>query len=114
LILAQGSYGLSGQELKAYASGEMACLLIAFVPAYGALAARVRRIRLIEISYVVVIGSLIAFYALAEAGVPIGVAFYIWIGLVNLFLVAQFWSYANDVYREDQGRRLFAIIALGG
>ena len=44
----------------------------------------------------------------------IGLSFFIWIGLVNVFLVAQFWSYANDLYTEDQGRRLFAIIALGG
>src|SRR5262249_20417618 len=114
LILAQGSFGLSGQELKAYASGAMACLLVAVVPAYGALAARVPRIRLIDVSYIVVIISLVVFYALAQAGVRIGVAFFIWIGLVNLFLVAQFWSYANDLYGEDQGRRLFAIIALGG
>jgi AAA family ATP:ADP antiporter len=114
LILAHGAFGLTGQQLKAYASGGMACVLLAVVPAYSALATRVRRIRLIEISYVVVIGSLIAFYALARLQVSIGLAFFVWIGLVNVFLVAQFWSYANDLYSEEQGKRLFAIIALGG
>ncbi|HEY3801066.1 MAG TPA: Npt1/Npt2 family nucleotide transporter [Kofleriaceae bacterium] len=114
LILAEGSFGLSGQQLKAYASGAMACLLLAAVPAYSALATHVRRIRLIEISYAVVIVTSIAFYVLARMHVPIGLAFFIWIGLVNVFLVAQFWSYANDLYSEDQGSRLFAIIALGG
>jgi len=28
-------------------------------------------------------------------------------------IVAQFWSYANDVYTPDQGKRLFAIIGFG-
>jgi ATP:ADP antiporter, AAA family len=114
LILARGSFGLSGQQLKAYASGGMALLLLAVVPAYGALATRVRRLRLMEISYAVVIVTLVGFYILARTGVPIGLAFFVWIGLVNVFLVAQFWSYANDLYSEEQGRRLFAIIALGG
>ena len=114
LILGQGAFGFSGQQLKAYASGGMALSLLAVVPAYSALATRVRRIRLIEISYLVVIVSLIVFYVIAQLGVNIGLAFFIWIGLVNVFLVAQFWSYANDLYTEDQGRRLFAIIALGG
>ena len=114
LILAEGSLGLSGQQLKAYASGAMACLLLAAVPAYSALATHVRRIRLIEISYAVVIVTAVGFYVLARMHVPIGLAFFIWIGLVNVFLVAQFWSYANDLYSEDQGSRLFAIIALGG
>ncbi len=114
LILAHGSFGLTGQELKAYASGVMACLLVGVVPAYGVLAARMRRIRLIDCCYLAVIASLIVFYLLIHGGVSIGVVFFIWIGLVNLFLVAQFWSYANDLYTEDQGRRLFAIIALGG
>ena len=114
LILAHGSFGLSGQELKAYASGAMACLLIALVPGYAALAARVRRIRLIDISYGIVIASLVGFYVLAREQVDIGLVLFVWIGLINLLLVAQFWSYANDLYTEDQGKRLFAIIALGG
>ncbi len=114
LILAGGTFGLGGDELKTYASGAMALLLVGVVPAYGALANRVRRIRLINVSYGVVMLCLIAFFTLGRAGVPVGLAFFVWLGLVNVFLVAQFWSYANDLYTEDQGKRLFAIIAIGG
>jgi AAA family ATP:ADP antiporter len=114
LILTQGSWGVNGPEMKAYASGVMACMLIGAVPAYGALAARVRRIHLIDISYLIVCASLVLFYVLARAGKPIGVVLFVWIGLINLFLVAQFWSFANDLYSEDTGKRLFPIIALGG
>src|SRR5689334_7482902 len=110
LILAGGTFGLKGDELKTYANGAMAIALVGLVPAYSALAARVRRIRLITVSYLIVIGSLVAFFVLGRAGVPIGLAFFIWLGMVSVFLIAQFWSYANDIYTEEQGKRLFAII----
>jgi ATP:ADP antiporter, AAA family len=114
LILTTRVFGLRGEELKSYAGGAMALLLIGIVPAYGALARRVRRIWLINVSYAIVIACLLAFFGLGTAGVPIGLPFFIWIGLVNMFLIAQFWSYATDLYTEEQGKRLFAIIALGG
>ena len=39
--------------------------------------------------------------------------FYIWLGVFNVFVVAQFWSFANDIYTEGQGRRLFPLIGVG-
>ena len=50
---------------------------------------------------------------LAQAGVPVGVAFFLWVGIFNLMIVAQFWSFANDLYTKDQGERLFPIVAFG-
>ncbi len=114
LILAGGTFGLRGDELKTYATGAMAVLLVGIVPAYGSLANRVPRIRLINVMYTLVIASLVVFFGLARAGVPIGLPFFIWLGLVSVFLIAMFWSYANDLYSEEQGKRLFAIIATGG
>jgi AAA family ATP:ADP antiporter len=114
LILTGGMLGLRGDELKLYAGGAMAVLFAAIVPAYGALANRVPRIKLINISYIVVFACLVVFFVLGRAGVGVGLVFFIWLGLVNMFLIAQFWSYANDIYTEEQGKRLFAIIAIGG
>lgn len=114
MILTGSIFGLHGAEIKSYAGGAMAVLLIAILPAYDALASRVTRIRLINVSYAIVIGCLVAFFALAMLGAPIGLAFFVWIGIVNMFLIAQFWSYANDLYTEEQGKRLFALIAIGG
>jgi AAA family ATP:ADP antiporter len=114
MILSRVTFGLRGEELKAYAGGAMAVLLLAVVPAYDALASRVSRLRLINVSYAIVIVCLLVFFAVARAGLAIGLPFFIWIGIVNMFLIAQFWSYANDLYTEAQGKRLFAIIATGG
>ena len=114
LILTGGMAGLRGDELKIYASGAMALLLAGLMPAYSALANRVPRIKLINVSYIAVLACLVIFFVLGRAGVGVGLAFYVWLGLVNMFLIAQFWSYANDLYSEEQGKRLFAIIAIGG
>lgn len=117
LILAggeRGTFGLRGAELKTVATGAMAVLLLGVVPAYGWLASRVSRLRLISLCYALVLASLAGFCALGAAGVPVGLAFYLWLGVVNVFLVGQFWSYASDLCTEDQGRRLFAAIAVGG
>ena len=114
LILSSGSLGLRGDELKTYATGAMAVFLGAIVPLYGRVANWLPRIKLINLSYAIVIVSLAVFWVLGHAGVEVSIPFYVWLGLVSLFLVAQFWSYANDIYTEEQGRRLFANIALGG
>lgn len=114
MILAGGAFGLQGDELKAYTSGVMAILLVALVPLYGLLANRVRRIVLINITYAIVAACLVVFYGLNELGVPVGLLFYVWLGIVSLLLIAQFWSYANDLHTEEQGNRLFPVIAVGG
>lgn len=114
LILSGGAFGLGGDELKIYASGAMAILLMGLIPAYSALANKVSRLRLLNYSYTGVFVSLAVFFVLGRAGVPVGLPFLVWLGLVNVFLIAQFWSYANDIYSEEQGKRLFAVIAIGG
>jgi AAA family ATP:ADP antiporter len=102
-----------GAELKAYASAGQTLLLLAVVPAFGWLSNRVSRLRLLTTMQVIFIGCLFAFYALAHARAPIGLAFYLWLGIFNILVVSNFWSFANDLYTEEQGKRLFAIIGVG-
>jgi len=109
LILSAG-----GAELKSYTSAAQAVLFLFMVPAYGWLANRVDRGRLIATVTLFFIANIIVFYFMALASAPgLGVAFFIWVGIFNMMIVAQFWSYANDVYTPDQGKRLFAIIGFG-
>ena len=42
-----------------------------------------------------------------------GIIFFIWIGMYNLLIPAQFWGFANDIYSEEEGKRLFPMIAFG-
>ena len=55
----------------------------------------------------------VAFYVLARYHVPLAIVFFLWIGIFNLMVIAQFWSFANDIYTKDQGGCLFAIVGFG-
>ncbi len=44
---------------------------------------------------------------------PMGIMFFIWIGIFNYFVIAQFWGFANDLYSDDVGKRTFPLVALG-
>ena len=46
--------------------------------------------------------------------VPIAAPFYMWLGIVSLLGVAQFWSLAADLHSREAGERLFGVIAIGG
>ncbi|HEV8613061.1 MAG TPA: MFS transporter, partial [Gemmatimonadales bacterium] len=109
LILAGG-----GAEVKSYSAAGQALLLLALVPAYGAFASRVDRAKLITWVTLFFASNLVVFYLLAQANVPyLGVAFFLWVGIFNLMIIAQFWAFANDVYSPGQGKRLFAIVGIG-
>jgi len=109
LILAQPG----GAEIKSYSMALQAVLLVAIVPAYGALAGRLSRRRLINSVTAFFVACLPVFYLAAEARWQVGVPFFLWIGIFSLMVIAQFWAYANDLYSPDAGKRLFAVIAFG-
>jgi AAA family ATP:ADP antiporter len=102
-----------GAEQKAYAAAGQALLLIGIVPLYGWMATRLPRMPLISTTAVFFASNLVVFYLLGQAGLRLGVVFYIWLGIFNVFVVSQFWAFANDLYTEGQGRRLFPLIGVG-
>ncbi|MGD8494992.1 MAG: MFS transporter [Gemmatimonadales bacterium] len=105
--------GESGAEIKSYASAVQALLLLGAVPLYGRLAGRLPRRTLINRVTLFFVGCLVVFFVLGNAGVPLGVPFFLWAGIFNLMVVAQFWSFANDVYTNDEGERLFPLVQFG-
>ena len=108
LVLSEG-----GAEVKSYAAAAIAGLLVVLVPLYSALASRVSRVPLINGVTSFFLGCLILFFVLSRAGVHIGVAFFIWVGIFNLMVIAQIWAFVNDVYTVEEGKRLFAIVGVG-
>ena len=103
----------SGAVAASYASAGMAAALFIFVPLYSALASRVNRVWLISSVTLFFASHLLVFYALGTAGVRVGVAFYVWIGVFNMVAVAQFWAFANDLYTNERGKRLFPVVGIG-
>src|SRR4029453_19006743 len=108
LVLTEG-----GAEVASYSAAAQAVLLMGIVPLYGWLGTKVIRIRLIAIMMTFFAVTLFGFFLGGQAGLREGVAFYIWIAIINVFIVSQFWAFANDIYTEGQGRRLFPMIGVG-
>jgi AAA family ATP:ADP antiporter len=102
-----------GAEVKSYSAAATATLLIMIVPIYSAVASRVSRVKLINGVTLFFIACLITFFALSQAHVPIGVPFFIWVGIFSLMVIAQLWAFANDLYTVEQGQRLFVIVGFG-
>jgi AAA family ATP:ADP antiporter len=104
----------SPAEVKTYAAAGQAIALMAFIPAYSWIASRVDRIRLIVTVTLFFAANILMFAFAVAANVPfVGVTFFIWVGIFSLSIIAQFWSYANDVYSKEAGARLFPIIGVG-
>jgi len=108
LILSEGS-----AELKSYLSAAMVLLLVGAVRLYAWLAGKYPRKRLINNVNIFFSVCLVAFYLLMQVGVPLSVVFFLWVGIFNVMVVAQFWSFANDIYTPENGKRLFALVAFG-
>ena len=103
-----------GAELRAYASLGQAVLLVAFIPAFGWLASRVDRLRLLTVCLAFFAVCIEMFHFGLLARVPgLGFAFFVWVGIFNLAAISLFWSYANDLCRPEEGARLFPVIAVG-
>jgi ATP:ADP antiporter, AAA family len=103
-----------GEKLKSYAAAGQALVLMGYVPLYAWFSSKVNRKKLIMGVNIFFLACIEIFAFAVRMKVPyIGVAFFIWVGIFSLSLIAQFWSLANDVYTESQGKRLFPIIAIG-
>ncbi len=91
--------------------------MLAAVPAFGAIVARLPRRRFVPLAYRFFIVNIAVFYLLLRfdvAPVAAARAFFIWVSIFNLFVVSVFWSFMADVFRNEQARRLFGFIAAGG
>jgi AAA family ATP:ADP antiporter len=107
-ILAEG-----GAAVKSYSSAGQAALLLFLVPAYGKVASRVNRMQLIQWVTLFFASNLVLFLFALSAGLRIGIVYFLWVGVFNVMVIAQFWGLAADLYTEEQGKRLFPLIGVG-
>lgn len=86
-------------------------------PLYGALVANLKRSRFIAITYSFLLCNILMFWWAWTFDVAMGFAtraFFVWLSVFNVFAVSVFWSFMADIFRSDQARRLYPMIAAGG
>jgi AAA family ATP:ADP antiporter len=92
-------------------------VMLAAAPLYGWLVARLPRKTLIPLVYHFFAANLLIFWLLLTYGVAQQIVlqtFFVWITVFSIFAVPVFWSYLADLWRSDQGKRLYGFIAAGG
>jgi AAA family ATP:ADP antiporter len=100
---------------------------VLLIPLYGAVVGRFRRSVFLPWVYGLVAIVLAAIGVRFSAGdfdpqtfnsvpeaVLLGKAFYVFISVVNLFLISVFWSFLLEIFDRAQSKRLFGVIAAGG
>ncbi|MGI9236367.1 MAG: NTP/NDP exchange transporter [Woeseiaceae bacterium] len=111
----------SGPETIPYLFiGTFLAMLVA-TSVFGWVASRFPRRTFLPWVYVFFASNIVVFWVLfsqtIDAGdsyVWLGRAYFVWLGVFNLFVVSVFWSFMADIYTREQGRRLFGIISAGG
>jgi AAA family ATP:ADP antiporter len=107
----------SGAEYKSYMSGVIAVALVILVPVYAKLVDALPRGKLVVGVTLAFAAQLLLFFAamnIESLRSQLGLVFYVWVGIFNMMVVAQFWGFATDLYEREQGERLFPMVALGG
>ena len=93
-------------------------VMLVVVPLYSWVASRYPRGIFIPLANRFFIANLVIFFLAlqllpSEARPWIDRAFYVWAAVFALFVVTVFWGFMADCFRNAQGKRLFAFIAVG-
>lgn len=91
--------------------------MLAAVPLFGAVVARLPRQRFIPLVYRFFTVNLLLFWLLLALDIEkalVARVFFVWISVFNLFTISVFWSFMADLYAAEQGKRLYGFIAAGG
>jgi ATP/ADP translocase len=111
--------GATGSSSLPWFYGVVLVVMLALTPVFGWLVARFPRKRVVAVSYLSFVVCLVAFIPAFVAqdrigAKNLGVVFFVWVSVFNLFVVSLFWSYMADIYRSMRARLVFPFIAFGG
>jgi AAA family ATP:ADP antiporter len=100
-------------EIKSYAYAATAVLLLFIIPLYGLVFRHTGRQQLTRYVTLFFLFTLLLFCLAGRYGTDIGFAYYVWVGIFNMMITAQFWAFAADSYNVKSGQRLFPLIMVG-
>lgn len=88
---------------------------------FSSLVVRLPVRRFVPLTYHFFAANLLVFFVfMRSSGIDIatrpslGIVFYIWTSVYNLFITSVFWCFMADVFRSEQAKRLFGFIGVGG
>ncbi|MBW2315796.1 MAG: hypothetical protein JRH10_16610 [Deltaproteobacteria bacterium] len=106
------------ETIRPYLSFVQVIVLLPVVSLYGRLSQRWRGSALITRSTIFCITNLVVFWLLwpgflFEFIQGSGIVFFLWVQVFSVFVVAQFWTFAADLYTDERGRRMMPLVMIG-
>ena len=89
---------------------------VLIIPLFGTIVARFRRSVFLPSVYgfVALVLALVGFGMQGEFNPLLGKFFYVFISVLNLFLISMFWSFMLELFDKGQAKRVFGVIFAGG
>ncbi len=104
-----------GAEYLPYVWIATAVVLALIISLYHRLVARHSRINVVLGTCAIIITCLLIFYPqLNNSGFMEAFSFYIFVDVLSVILVEQFWSLTNTIFDTESGKRWYGLIATGG
>lgn len=92
-----------------------AVILIGFISIYNRLVVRYSRLNVVLGSCLVFISLMVCFRTLLHLmPTAASISFYIFVDIISIILVEQFWSLTDTITRQDEGKRSFWFVSSGG
>jgi AAA family ATP:ADP antiporter len=110
---------VSGAHSVAWLFSATLALTLLVHPLFTWLVSRYPRKQFIPMAYRFFVANLLLFFFVLRVApegsyVWIGRVFFSWTSVFNLFVVSVFWAFMADIFRSDQGKRLFGFVGIGG
>lgn len=114
----QLSAAVGSTQLPWFYGATFACMLV-LAPVFGSVVSRWPRRIVVPLFNLAGIACLLAFVPFfADPGLlsrrTLGIIFFVWVSVFNLFVVSLFWIFMTDIWSPEQSRRLFPVIAVAG
>lgn len=104
-----------GAERLPYAWIITAVTMIVFISFYHRLVERFSRLHVVLGTCLVISGLLIGFRVVFEFPVMVvAICFYVFVDILSVVLVEQFWSLTNSIYTTREGKSWYGFVGTGG
>jgi AAA family ATP:ADP antiporter len=92
-----------------------ALTMVVFITYYHRLVARYSRFNVVLGTCLVISGMLVLFRLLINLpGTTVAVCFYVFVDILSVVLVEQFWSLTNSIYTTREGKSWYGFVGTGG
>ncbi|MHC4707636.1 MAG: Npt1/Npt2 family nucleotide transporter [Planctomycetota bacterium] len=107
--------GSLGAERLPYVWIATALIMLGLIGYYHRLVAKYSRFKVVLVSCLIFSGLLVVFrFVLATENVAGSVGFYVFVDILGVVLVEQFWSLSNSIYTTREGKSWYGLVGTGG